>query len=111
MRPKPQSHLSPGVGDLPQEDRLQLLEMTELAVRGSVEERHRSQQIQAGYIHKWIENRRHDPGTDLISLIVNAKVDGESIVPQRMFGVLVVVIFGGLDTVAAVMGSDCCYLA
>ena len=97
--------------DLPQEDRLQLLEMTELAVRGTVEERHQSQQMLAGYIGKWIENRRHNPGTDLISLIVNAKVDGEPIAPQRMFGLLVVVIFGGLDTVAAMMGFVCRYLA
>jgi cytochrome P450 len=97
--------------DLPQEDRLQLLEMTELAVRGTVEERHQSQQMLAGYIGKWIENRRRNPGTDLISLIVNAKVDGEPIAPQRMFGLLVVVIFGGLDTVAAMMGFVCRYLA
>lgn len=97
--------------DLPQEDRLQLLEMTELAVRGTVEERQRSQQMLAGYIGKWIENRRRNPGTDLISLIVNAKVDGEPIAPQRMFGLLVVVIFGGLDTVAAMMGFVCRYLA
>jgi len=97
--------------NLPQEDRLELLEMTELAVRGSVDERHRSQQMLAGYIGKWIEARRRDPGADLISRIVNAKVNGEPIAPERMFGLLTVVIFGGLDTVAAMMSFICRFLA
>lgn len=97
--------------DLPQEDRLQLLEMTEMAVRGDLEERHRSQEMLAGYIGKWIEARTRNPGKDLISLIVNAKVDGEPISPERMFGMLIVVIFGGLDTVAAMMSFICRFLA
>lgn len=97
--------------DLPQEDRLQLLEMTEMAVRGDLEERHRSQEMLAGYIGKWIEARTRNPGEDLISLIVNAKVDGEPISPERMFGMLIVVIFGGLDTVAAMMSFICRFLA
>ncbi|MNF22400.1 Camphor 5-monooxygenase [compost metagenome] len=97
--------------DLPQEDRLQLLEMTELAVRGDVEERQRSREMLAAYVGKWIEARTRNPGKDLISLIVNAKVDGEPISAERMFGLLIVVIFGGLDTVAAMMSFVCRFLA
>lgn len=97
--------------DLPQDDRLQLLEMTELAVRGNLEERLRSRGMLAGYIGKWIQARTRNPGEDLISLIVNAKVGGEPISQERMFGVLIVVIFGGLDTVAAMMSFICRFLA
>lgn len=97
--------------DLPQDDRMQLLEMTELAVRGNDTERHRSRELLAGYIGKWIETRMRNPGGDLISQIVTARIDGEPIRPERMFGLLIVVIFGGLDTVAAMMSFICRFLA
>ncbi|UXJ50277.1 cytochrome P450 [Pseudomonas citronellolis] len=97
--------------DLPQADRLQLLEMAELSVRGDLEERQRSQGMLMGYIGKWVQERTSNPGKDLISLIVNAKIDGQPIPPERMFGMLVVVLFGGLDTVAAMMSFICRFLA
>ncbi|TLX70655.1 cytochrome P450 [Pseudomonas nicosulfuronedens] len=97
--------------DLPQEDRLHLLEMAELSVRGDLEERQRSQGMLMGYIGKWVQERASNPGNDLISLIVNAKIDGQPISPERMFGMMIVVLFGGLDTVAAMMSFICRFLA
>lgn len=97
--------------DLPQDDRLQLLEMAELSVRGDLQERQRSQGMLMGYIGKWVEERTRNPGDDLISLIVNARIDGQPISPERMFGMMIVVLFGGLDTVAAMMSFICRFLA
>lgn len=97
--------------DLPQEDRLQLLEMAELSVRGDLAERQRSQGMLMGYIGNWVQERARNPGKDLISLIVNAKIDGQPISPERMFGMMIVVLFGGLDTVAAMMSFICRFLA
>ena len=97
--------------DLPLDDRMELLEMAELATRGDFEQRQRSQTMLAAYIGKWIRERASNPGKDLISLIVNSKINGEPISPERRFGMLVNVLFGGLDTVAAMMSFICRFLA
>jgi len=99
------------LADLPLSDREQLLEWAEWAVRGSFEQRHESQQRLVGYIASWVEKRRAEPGGDLVSLIVNAQIDGKPISPERMFGMFIVVLFGGLDTVASMMGFIARFLA
>lgn len=99
------------LADQPQEDRLQLLEMAELSVRGDLQERQRTQGMLMAYTGKWVHACTQKPSTDLISLIVNAKIDGESISPERMSDMMIVVLFGGLDTVAAMMSLICRFLA
>lgn len=97
--------------DLPLEDRELLLEMTEASVRGDAERRNwAAQQLQA-YVGKWIAARRAQPGPDLFSAMVNAKVDGRDYTPEETFGMMVNVIFGGLDTVAASIGFMARHLA
>jgi cytochrome P450 len=97
--------------DLPLADRDILLEMTEASVRGDAERRAwASGQLQQ-YVGKWIAERRAKPGTDLFSAMVNAKVDGREYTPLETFGLLVNVIFGGLDTVAASIGFATRHLA
>ena len=90
--------------DLPLEDRDTLLEMTEASVRGDAQRRHWAAQALQQYIGKWIVARRAHPGPDLISAVVNAKVGGRDYTPEETFGMMVNVIFGGLDTVAASIG-------
>lgn len=87
--------------DLPLADREHLLELTEMSVRGTAEQRSRANEGLYLYVQKWIEQRRAVPGADLISRIVNATVGGQPLPPGQTFGMLVNVIFGGLDTVAA----------
>jgi cytochrome P450 len=99
------------LADLPLSDREQLLEWAEWAVRGSFEQRHESQKRLVGYIANWVEKRRAEPGGDLVSQIVNAQIDGKPISPERMFGMFIVVLFGGLDTVASMMGFIARFLA
>jgi cytochrome P450 len=99
------------LADLPLSDRERLLEWAEWAVRGNFEERNESQQRLGGYIATWVEKRKAAAGGDLVSLIVNAQIDGKPISPERMFGMFIVVLFGGLDTVASLMGFIARFLA
>jgi cytochrome P450 len=88
--------------DLPMEDREPLLELTEIAVRPrSVDDMAQGFAGLMEYVGKWIAERRANPGPDLFSKIVNAKVNGRDYTPEETFGMLTNVIFGGLDTVAA----------
>jgi cytochrome P450 len=97
--------------NLPLEDRETLLEMTEASVRGDAARRDwASAQLQQ-YVGKWIVARRAQPGPDLFSAMVNAKVNGRDYTPEETFGMLVNVIFGGLDTVAASIGFATRHLA
>jgi len=90
--------------DLPLEDRELLLEMTEASVRGDGERRMWAFRQLQQYIGQWIVARRARPGPDLFSAMVNAKVHGRDYTPEETFGMMVNVIFGGLDTVAASIG-------
>ena len=90
--------------DLPLEDRELLLEMTEASVRGDGERRLWAFQQLQQYVGTWIAARRAQPGPDLFSTMVNAKVNGRDYTPEETFGMMVNVIFGGLDTVAASLG-------
>lgn len=98
--------------DLPLEDREFLLTITEASVRPKSEAEHAWSREQLGhYMGKWIAERRAQPGPDLLSKMVNARVNGRSYTPAETFGMLINVIFGGLDTVAASMGFIACHLA
>jgi cytochrome P450 len=97
--------------DLPLEDRELLLDMTEASVRGDAERRAWANQQLAQYVGRWIAERRARPGPDLFSVMVNAKVNGRDYTPEETFGMLINVIFGGLDTVAASIGFATRHLA
>jgi cytochrome P450 len=99
------------LADLPLTDRAELLEWAEWAVRGNVEERQESQHRLIAYISTWVERRKAEAGGDLVSLIANAQIEGKAISPERMFGMFIVVLFGGLDTVASMMGFIARFLA
>ncbi len=98
--------------DLPQEDREKLLEWTEVAVRSKS-----SLQIMTSflrvinYLEYWIRERRAKPGNDLISDIVHAKIDGKPLSHDEIQSMLTVVLLGGLDTVAAILGFMAKFLA
>jgi len=98
--------------DLPRADRDYLLPLTEDSVRGStVEVRMASHQAVANYLQKWIVARRETPGEDLLSQIVNAEIDGEKISHAEATSFATLVLFGGLDTVASMLGFVARYLA
>jgi cytochrome P450 len=98
--------------DLPREDRHTLLPITEDSVRGAtVEVRGAAHRAVAAYLQKYIAVRREKPGTDLLSTIVNTEVDGQRISLEEATSFASLVLFGGLDTVAGMLGFIARFLA
>lgn len=90
--------------DLPLSDREHLLEMAEKSVRPKKEsDRIESFMALEAYTHHWINERRNTPGPDLFSRMVNAQFDGRPINEHELRGMLMNVIFGGLDTVSSAL--------
>lgn len=91
--------------NLPREDKDILLPMAEDSVRSkSVEQRVSAQRAMGGYLAKWIAERREKPGDDLLSQLVNLEVNGERISIEEATSFSALVLFGGLDTVAGMIG-------
>jgi cytochrome P450 len=98
--------------DLPYEDRETLLPWAEVVVRSSDQALRREAHAKMmGYLAKWVEQRRAEPREDLISTVVHAKVGDRLITDEETFSLLTLVLFGGLDTVASMMGFIARFLA
>lgn len=98
--------------NLPLEDRTLLLDIAERSTRGTtVEMRMQAQGDLMMYLEKWIVERQARPGNDLISKIVNATINGQPISGTDARGLLSIVVFGGLDTVASALGYFAHFLA
>lgn len=98
--------------DLPRDDRHQLLPLAEDAVRGTTPEiRGRAHEALAAYLQQWIVARREVPGEDLLSILVNADIGGERISHAEATAFATLVLFGGLDTVASMLGFIARFLA
>ena len=65
----------------------------------------------AAYLGEWVERRAVDPGSDLLSRIVTASVDGRPITRSEAFNVCLLMLLGGLDTVASMLGFVARFLA
>jgi len=98
--------------DLPLEDKTLLLPLAEEAVRGrDAETRGHAHHALAGYLQKWVSARRETPGDDLLSKIVNIAIKGERISHEEAIAYASLVLFGGLDTVAGMLGFFARFLA
>jgi cytochrome P450 len=53
------------------------------------------------YIAEWIERRRQAPGEDLISRIVQGQIQDRPLDAQEVFGLCLLMLGGGLDTVVS----------
>ena len=63
------------------------------------------------YLMPVIADRRANPGDDVLSAVVHAKVHGQPINDTDMMSMLLVILFGGLDTVASTLGFIANFLA
>ncbi|ATE66318.1 cytochrome P450 [Rhizorhabdus dicambivorans] len=63
------------------------------------------------YIIDKIEDRRASPGSDVLSHVVHSKVDGQPIAEQDLLGMCALLLAGGLDTVASMLGFFARFLA
>ena len=101
-----------GMMGLPEEDRELLLPWADAVVRTSDPaaklEAHRRL---AQYLNQWIETRTRQPGNDLISKIAHSRVAGRPITSQEVLGLCLLVMLGGLDTVAGMLSFIALYLA
>jgi cytochrome P450 len=98
--------------DLPIEDKHELLPLAEQSVRGQTAEiRLQSQMAMGGYLMPKIMERRANPGNDLLSKLVNVDIDGERISEMEAVSYATLVLFGGLDTVAGMIGFIARFLA
>ncbi|MEP6869968.1 MAG: cytochrome P450, partial [Novosphingobium sp.] len=98
--------------NLPLEDKDFLLPIAEASVRGrDAATRGKAIQDMGAYLYKWVVERRETPGDDLLSQIVNVKVNGEPIALDEAISYAALVLFGGLDTVAGMLSFFARFLA
>jgi len=98
--------------DLPVEDREKLLAWADQQVRPSSEaEREQSYMNIFGYAAQKVKERRANPGSDAISQLTKAQVDGRPITDEEVIPMVALVLIGGLDTVASAMGFAARFLA
>ncbi|SCW90371.1 Cytochrome P450 [Sphingobium faniae] len=98
--------------ELPLEDREMLLPYASAIVRSPEPTKiHEARLGLKAYIEKAVADREANPRDDLITKIINAKVDGEQIPHDMAVGMLALLLSGGLDTVKNLMGFICISLA
>jgi cytochrome P450 len=98
--------------DLPIADKAILLPLAEDSVRGSTAEiRMRAHQDMGGYLLDKVRERRANPGGDLLSKLVNVDLGDGRISEKEAVDYSTLVLFGGLDTVAGMIGFIARFLA
>lgn len=98
--------------DLPTADAPELLAWTEIATRSpDIPTRHGAIKNMMDYLAGKIAARAEAPGDDLLSQMVHAKVEGRDITPAETMSVCMLLLFGGLDTVASMLGFVARFLA
>lgn len=98
--------------DLPADDREWLIARADLMVRSNDHvARTQAQRDVEAYLGQWIEQRRANPGDDMLSAIVHATVGDRPMTANEVMGESMDVLFGGLDTVASILGFVMRFLA
>jgi cytochrome P450 len=98
--------------DLPLEDREMLTEWAEVGPRsGSLADKKAASKKIANYLSGFIRIRTLTPGDDMISRIAQSEIDGDRIRFADALNLCVLLLFGGLDTVASQMGFIARFLA
>jgi cytochrome P450 len=97
--------------DLPLDDRSMLLELAQMSTRGTPEQRHEAQIRIMGYLNPIIAARRGRDGDELLTAVINARIDGQPLKDNDLMSMLLVILFGGLDTVASTLGFIANFLA
>jgi cytochrome P450 len=98
--------------DVPGEDREMLLAWADQQVRPTSEvEREQGFMNIFGYAAQKVKERRAQPGTDVISQLTKAQVDGRPITDEELIPMVSLLLIGGLDTVASAMGFTARFMA
>ena len=98
--------------DLPESDRPFLTGIAETMLRSeSAEARGQAAMQIAGYGLEKLHARRAAPGSDLISALAQARIDGELLDDTTLAGMITLLLLAGLDTVASMLGFFARFLA
>lgn len=98
--------------DLPLDDREQLLPIATAIVRSPDPMKiHEARLALMNYVDKQVTDREQTPREDMITRIINSKVDGQQIPHDVAVGMLSLLLAGGLDTVKNLMGFSCLSMA
>ena len=97
--------------NLPMDDRLRLLEYAQMSTRGTPEQRGEASRLMMTYLTPIIADRRARPGDDLLSAVIHAQIGGQPLHDTDLMSMLLVILFGGLDTVASTLGFVTNFLA
>lgn len=97
--------------DLPLTDRPKLLQFAEVVRLQDEDERNAARAGMFTYLMEKIEERIANPGEDMISKIVTGTINGRPLTRDEMLGECTVILLGGLDTVASMMGFIANFLA
>jgi cytochrome P450 len=98
--------------DLPAADAPYLLDLAEGRVRSpDPEVRHKVKVELIGYLGDKIEQRRKNPGEDFISRVLQGDMGGRTLTDFEAQNILATLMFGGLDTVASMLGFAFRFLA
>jgi cytochrome P450 len=96
---------------LPSKDTSMLLELVDEMIRPTQVDKNDASEGLAAYAYKTVLERQSNPGDDLLSHLTQAEVDGEKLTIEQLTGMTILLLLGGLDTVAAVLGFTMNYLA
>ncbi|MDQ4420392.1 cytochrome P450 [Sphingobium sp. DEHP117] len=98
--------------DVPVSEKDELLALADAGLHGETAEAQWEAQLRMfEYLGRWVRKRREHPGKDLLSMMVNLEIDDELIEEAEAVSFAALVFFGGLDTVAAMMGFIALFLA
>ena len=98
--------------DLPFEDRPQVMAIVDRIIRPDVPEtRMRGFEDLGRYTMEKVAQRRANPGDDVISGLLKAKIDGEALSDADLQGLMSVLMLAGLDTVAGMLSFIAVFLA
>lgn len=101
-----------GMVNLPFEDRHFLLPIVDVAVRSNDgQARAEAHQKLHDYIEPYIDERMKTPGDDILSMIIKGDINGRHPNRDEVFGMAVLILAGGLDTVASQLGFIAHFLA
>ncbi|MDE8344620.1 MAG: cytochrome P450 [Acidocella sp.] len=98
--------------DVPEIDREKLMAWTEVMTRSpDIAARQQATAGMAGYIGQFLGQRMQNPGEDVLSKIGQGEVEGRRLSMEEMLSISMLLLFGGLDTVASMLGFIARFLA
>ena len=100
------------IANIPLTDRDRLLAIADSLVRADSSEKQLQGHIQLReYAQQKIQERRANPGEDIISTLTQANIDSKPLPDHTLIGMITLLLTAGLDTVANMLGFFALFMA